>query len=223
MMAVQIEQGWLTHLESEFQKDYMQELKKELVRQKEAGATIYPKNADIFNAFNYTPFDEVKVVVLGQDPYHGPGQAHGLCFSVQDWVTPPPSLKNIYKELWSSGVIDEIPQWWNLEHRAKQWVFLLNAILTVKAHEAASHRKLGWQEFTDHVICSLSDNKEWIVFLLWWWFAKWKLPLIDTEKHHVLTTTHPSPLSAHRGFLGSNCFVECNELLEKQWKKPISR
>ena len=222
-MSVQIEAGWLEKLQGEFQKDYMKKLKEELMRQKNSGISVYPKSVDIFNAFNYTPFDDVKVVILWQDPYHWPGQAHGLCFSVQDGVTPPPSLKNMYKELWNSGQINEIPTWGNLEHRAKQWVFLLNAVLTVKAHEAASHRDLGWQQFTDHVIETLSNEKEGLVFLLRWSFAKSKSSLIDKTKHYVLTTSHPSPLSAYRGFLGSNCFVECNELLNKQWKTPISR
>lgn len=222
-MVVKIDPTWWEHLQEEFEKPYMKSLREELLLQKKQWIEIYPAGPDMFNAFNSTPFDTVKVIILGQDPYHGPWQAHGLSFSVPEWVTPPPSLKNIFKELVQSWLIEEAPRSGNLSRRADQGVFLLNAMLTVKANQAWSHQSLGWQQFTDTVISLLSQKKTWLVFLLWWNFAQSKLSLIDQTKHHVLCAPHPSPLSAHRGFLGSNCFVECNQLLEKQGKTAIFR
>jgi uracil-DNA glycosylase len=183
------------------------------------GITIYPKGQDIFNAFNLTPFDQVKVVVLGQDPYHGPGQAHGLSFSVPEGKTFPPSLINIFKELKDDLGI-EYPISGNLERWAKQGVFLLNAILTVRAGQAASHSKIGWNIFTDQVIKKISENKEGVVFLLWGNFAKSKKDLIDLSKHHVLEAAHPSPL-ARGAFFGCKHFSATNNILLSKGKDPI--
>jgi uracil-DNA glycosylase len=174
----------------------------------------------IFNAFNHTPFDKVKVVLLGQDPYHGPGQAHGLCFSVQRGVPPPPSLKNMFKEL-RDDVGFRIPAHGNLEAWADQGVFLLNATLTVRAGEAGSHQGKGWETFTAAAVRRLSEKREGLVFLLWGRFAHQKEALIDTSRHHVLKAAHPSPLSAHNGFFGCRHFSKANALLEKQGLKPI--
>lgn len=181
---------------------------------------IYPVWGEIFNAFNATSFDAVKVVVLGQDPYHGPGQSHGLCFSVPDWVRQPPSLKNIFKELYTDVWVDT-PWHWNLQKWTNQWVFLLNAILTVRAHDAASHRSIGWEQFTDNVISLLSNKKDWLVFLLWWSFAQSKRKLIDEAKHSVLLAPHPSPLSAYRGFFWCKHFSQTNEILKSQGSSII--
>jgi len=217
-----VDQGRLEYLANEFRKDYMISIQKSLSDEKKSWKTIFPSDENVFNAFNSTPFESVKVVILGQDPYHGDGQAHGLSFSVPDGIKTPPSLRNMYKELLQSGEIDEIPESWNLTDWANQWVLLLNAILTVEASNAASHRNLWRQNFTDKVIEVISKQKKWVIFLLWWGFAKSKISLIDQENHHVLTSVHPSPLSAYRGFLWSNCFKETNELLKNQWDAPIS-
>lgn len=215
-----IEKSWLKVLKEEFEKPYFIEIKKFLVEELEKWKTIYPSAQLIFNAFNSTPFDQVKVVILGQDPYHGPNQAHGLCFSVQDPTPPPPSLKNIYKELKSDLWIEPVESW-NLEKWTKQWVFLLNAILTVEKSKAASHSKIWWETFTDAVIKKISDEKEWVVFLLWWNFAKNKKSLIDTSKHFVLESAHPSPFSAHK-FLWCKHFSKANEILRKEGKEEIN-
>lgn len=218
-VAPQIEASWKEALAEEFQKPYFQQIKLFLQEEKKNGKTIYPPGPLIFNAFNLTPFDEVKVVILGQDPYHGPGQAHGLCFSVPYGVPPPPSLVNIFKEQKADLGIP-IPTHGNLEKWAKQGVFLLNAFLTVRAGEPASHSKIGWQNFTDAVIKKLSDERTGIIFLLWGRFAQNKAELIDTTKHHVLKSAHPSPLSV-TGFLGCKHFSKTNELLTHEGYNPI--
>lgn len=216
----QIEASWKEKLASEFSAEYFQELKRFLVEEKRS-QTVYPRGDQIFNAFNQTTFDNVKVVIIGQDPYHGPGQAHGLCFSVQDGIKPPPSLVNIYKEL-AADIQMEIPSSGNLESWAKQGVLLLNATLTVRAREAGSHQKKGWEQFTDAVIKKLSDEREGLVFLLWGRFAQNKAALVDSEKHHVLTAAHPSPFSAYNGFFGCKHFSKTNEILSSRGDDPIT-
>ena len=211
-MAVQIEESWKKELKNEFKKDYFKSLVAVLKEEKQLGKEIYPAGDEIFNAFTLTPFDKVKVVVLGQDPYHGPGQAHGLCFSVNKGVIVPPSLKNIYKEL-VTDVGFEIPPHGDLSPWAQQGVFLLNASLTVERSKPMSHAGIGWATFTDAVIHLLSQRKEKLVFLLWGRFAQGKIPLIDTDKHTVLTAAHPSPFSAYNGFFGSKHFSKTNESL----------
>ncbi|QQS28113.1 MAG: uracil-DNA glycosylase [Sphingobacteriales bacterium] len=218
-LTPKIEQSWLNVLQDEFQKPYFAEIKQHLVEERQKGIVIYPPGSLIFNAFNKTPFEKVKVVILGQDPYHGPGQAHGLCFSVPNGIDPPPSLKNIFKEL-KADLNVQIPKSGNLEKWAEQGVFLLNAMLTVRANEAASHQKIGWQTFTDAVISILSDKRTGLVFLLWGAFAKTKAKLIDTSKHNILQSGHPSPLS-ERYFFGCKHFSKTNNLLIKQGLKPI--
>ena len=219
-MNINIESSWLEILKDEFEKDYMKDIKSFLVKQIEAGKTIYPNPKNIFKAFDKTPFDKVKVVILGQDPYHWPNQAQGFCFSVEKWQKLPPSLKNIYKELETSLWISPSNSW-DLTAWTEKWVFLLNAILTVEAGKPASHSQIGWEKFTDSVIKTISDKKENIVFLLWGAFAQSKEYLIDKNKHFILKTSHPSPFSANRWFLWSNCFKETNEILEKIWKEKI--
>lgn len=214
-----MEKGWKTVLAQEFQQPYFAAIKTFLVREMQAGKTIYPPGPLIFNAFNQTPFDQVKVVIIGQDPYHQPGQAMGLCFSVPKGVRVPPSLRNIYKEI-KDNTGAEPPQHGDLTPWAQQGVFLLNAMLTVEHGKAGSHRKVGWQTFTDAVIKALSDKKEELVFLLWGNFAKGKKSLIDQSRHHVLEAVHPSPLAGN-AFLGCQHFSKTNELLEKQGKSPI--
>ncbi|HVW95772.1 MAG TPA: uracil-DNA glycosylase [Mucilaginibacter sp.] len=220
-MAVELEPSWLEVLSAEFDKDYMQKLKQFLKQEKEAGQVVYPKNGDIFNAFKHTPFDKVKVVILGQDPYHGPQQAHGLSFSVQKGIAIPRSLENIYKELTTDIPGFKKPDHGNLESWADQGVLLLNATLTVRAYSAASHQKKGWEIFTDEVIKKLSELREGLVFILWGSYAQSKIPLIDQHKHHIIKSVHPSPLSAERGFWGSKPFSKANEYLVKDGKKPI--
>jgi len=216
---IQIEDGWKDVLASEFEQDYFAQLKEFLVDEK-MHHTVYPPGNMIFSAFNHTAFDNVKVVIIGQDPYHGPDQAHGLCFSVPDGIKIPPSLRNIYKEL-----IDDIgiapPQKGDLTNWAKQGVLLLNATLTVRAHQAGSHQKRGWERFTDQAIKSVSDNLDNVVFLLWGAYAQKKAELIDENKHLILKSVHPSPLSAHRGFLGCKHFSQTNAYLIEKGKKPI--
>ncbi len=216
---VQIEEGWKQALAEEFQKPYFAEIKAFLLAKKQADKTIYPPGALIFNAFNQTPFDAVKVVILGQDPYHNPGEAMGLCFSVPRGVKTPPSLVNIYKEIKTSLGI-EPPAHGDLTAWAKQGVLLLNAMLTVEASQPASHQKIGWQTFTDAVIRSISEQKEGVVFLLWGNFARSKKALIDEFKHYVLESAHPSPLAGN-AFQGCGHFSRTNEMLEKQGKAPI--
>ncbi len=216
---VKIEESWKEALKDEFQKPYFSEIKKLLVDAKKEGKIIYPKGSLIFNAFDTTPLDRVEVVILGQDPYHGPGQAMGLSFSVPNNVAVPASLKNIYKEINRDlGVV--IPKHGDLSNWAKQGVFLLNAMLTVEHRQAGSHKKIGWQKFTDAVIKTISDRCEGVVFMLWGNFAKSKKVLIDEIKHYVLESAHPSPL-AGSGFQGCGHFSKANDLLEKQGKKVI--
>lgn len=217
-----LEPSWLRVLSDELEKPYFKELKSFLLNEQQKGFIVFPKNEDIFNAFNYTPFDQLKVVILGQDPYHGQGQAHGLSFSVQKGITPPPSLKNIYKELANDIQDFQIPNHGDLTSWAKQGVLLLNATLTVNAHEPGSHQKQGWEKFTDHVISEISEKKTGVVFLLWGKFAQQKEHLIDTTKHHVLKAAHPSPFSAYNGFFGSKPFSKTNDILKKQGLSPIN-
>jgi len=210
---IQIEESWKNALVDEFQQAYFAVIKQSLLYEKKQGISIYPPGKLIFNAFNLTPFNKVKVVILGQDPYHGQGQAHGLSFSVPDGVAPPPSLKNIYKEIKNNYPNFAIPASGNLTSWANQGVFLLNAMLTVQASKPASHQKLGWQSFTDAVIKALSKKRENLVFMLWGKFAQSKGHLIDFEKHLVLTSPHPSPFSAHSGFFGNQHFMKANTYL----------
>lgn len=219
-MNVKIEQGWKEILKEEFEKPYFQKIVDTLKAEKKAGITIYPPGPLIFNAFNATPFDSIKVVILGQDPYHNVGQAHGLCFSVQDGVPIPPSLINIYKEIKNDLGI-EPPSSGNLSVWAAQGVLLLNAVLTVRANDAASHAKTGWMDFTDAVIQKISTEKEGVIFLLWGKFAQSKEILIDTNKHFILKAAHPSPLSVFNGFFGCKHFSETNKILKSLHKKPI--
>lgn len=221
-MALEFEPSWLEVLHDEFGKEYMIKLRQFLVEEKEAGHKTYPKNADIFNAFWKTPFTELKVVLLGQDPYHGPGQAHGLSFSVQKGIAPPPSLKNIYKELATDIPGFTIPNHGELTEWAQQGVLLLNATLTVRAGSPGSHQKKGWEIFTDTVISKISGQKEGIIFLLWGKFAQAKTELIDEKKHHILKAAHPSPYSADSGFFGCHHFSKTNAILKKEGKEPIN-
>lgn len=211
-MPVKIEPSWKKELRGEFEKDYFKNLVATLKSEKAAGKEIYPAGDEIFNAFALTPFDNVKVVILGQDPYHGPGQAHGLCFSVQKGTIVPPSLKNIYKEL-ETDVNFIKPNHGELTLWAQQGVFMLNASLTVVRATPMSHSKIGWSTFTDAVIKTLSDRKEKLVFLLWGKFAQGKAELIDSKKHTIFTAAHPSPFSAYNGFFGCRHFSKTNESL----------
>ena len=221
-MAVELEPSWLKVLGEEIDKDYMIRLKNFLNTEKEAGHRIYPKGSDIFNAFGKTPFDDVKVVILGQDPYHGPNQAHGLSFSVQDGIATPPSLQNIYKELVTDIPGFKIPQSGNLTKWAEQGVLLLNATLTVRASEAGSHQRKGWETFTDMVIKTISDQKTGVVFILWGNYAQSKINLIDQSKHLIIKSTHPSPLAVSRGgFFGSKPFSKTNAYLAEHGKQEI--
>lgn len=215
-----MEEGWKKALLEDFGAEYMKELKKKLVEELKSGAILYPPPKQIFNAFNLTPFGKVKVVILGQDPYHGRGQAHGLSFSVPSGIMPPPSLVNIFKEIEDDlGV--KVPNGGNLEGWAMQGVLLLNAILTVRANSPASHRDLGWEKLTNAAIKALSDKREHIVFLLWGKFAQEKENLIDKRKHLVLKAPHPSPFSANSGFFGCKHFSKTNEYLVKTNQTPI--
>lgn len=219
---VKIEDSWKEVLRNEFGKAYFQQLKHFLVQEKQAGQTIFPPGKQIFNAFDSTPFDQVKVVIIGQDPYHGPGQAHGLCFSVQPGVAVPPSLVNIYKELADDPQVDfQIPNHGYLQKWAEQGVLLLNATLTVRAHQAGSHQNKGWEKFTDAAIHAINEQKEGIVFMLWGSYAQRKGGFIDTSKHLVLKSPHPSPLSAYRGFFGNRHFSECNAFLKEKGLSAI--
>ena len=218
-MNVQIEETWKEVLLPEFSKDYFIKLT-DFVRKEYQEATIYPPGKLIFNAFNLCPFNKVKVVIIGQDPYHGPGQAHGLCFSVNDGVPAPPSLVNIFKEI-NNDLGKPIPQSGNLTRWAEQGVLLLNATLTVRAHQASSHQRKGWEEFTDAVIRKLAEEKEGLVFILWGAYAQKKGAFIDRNKHLVLTSVHPSPLSAHNGFFGNHHFSRANEYLVRNGKTAI--
>ncbi|WP_419698878.1 uracil-DNA glycosylase [Mucilaginibacter sp. NFX135] len=221
-MANALDPSWMEVLKDEFGKDYMIKLKDFLQNEKAAGQAVYPKNSEIFNAFNTTHFDDVKVVILGQDPYHGAHQAHGLSFSVQKGIAIPRSLSNIYKELQTDIPGFKVPNHGNLEDWAKQGVLLLNATLTVRAGSPGSHQKQGWEEFTDEVIKTISDKKEGIVFILWGAFAQSKAALIDEKKHFILKSPHPSPFSADRGFFGSKPFSKTNEILRREGKQEIN-
>ena len=211
---------WTDLLADEKEKPYIKAIMDFLKKESAKGAIIYPPKDTIFNALKFTPFDHVKVVIIGQDPYHGPNQAHGLCFSVKHGVRPPPSLLNIYKEL-HDDIGFTAPKHGNLEPWTAQGVLLLNATLTVQAHNPQSHSKIGWQTFTDKVIEVLNQHAEPIVYLLWGAYAQSKEALIDTKKHLVLTAAHPSPLSAHRGFLGCRHFSKANEWLVSQSRTPV--
>lgn len=212
--------AWKTFLEPEFEQDYMQALRKFLKQRLDAGAVIYPPAKDRFNAFSYTPFEQVKVVILGQDPYHGPGQAHGLCFSVRPGVTPPPSLKNIFRELESDLGISS-PGHGNLESWARQGVFLLNSVLTVEQGKPGAHQGKGWERFTDKAVELLNARCDNIVFMLWGSYALKKGSIVDRSRHLVMEATHPSPLSAHRGFLGCRHFSRANAYLKQHHQAPI--
>ena len=218
-MEVRIEESWKNALADEFGKPYFESLVRFLHSEKAAGHTIYPPGSQIFRAFELTPLDNLKVVILGQDPYHGPGQAHGLSFSVSAGVPAPPSLKNIFKEI-ESDLCVKMSGYPDLEKWARQGVLLLNAVLTVRAGQPTSHSKVGWQEFTDAVIRYISDNCEGVVFLLWGNFARTKSALIDHSKHHVLEAAHPSPL-ARGAFFGCRHFSQTNALLASRGLRPI--
>ena len=218
--SVNIDPSWKKVLSHEFVQPYFSDIKQFILTEKQKGKRVYPPGSQIFNAFNLTPFDKVKVVILGQDPYHGPGQAHGLSFSVPQGIAQPPSLVNIFKELKSDLNIDP-PAHGNLESWAKQGVLLLNAVLTVNDSEAASHKNAGWEKYTDAVIKTVSDSKEHVVFILWGRFAQNKESLIDTKQHCVIKSAHPSPLSAHAGFLGSKPFSKTNAYLLEHGIKEI--
>ena len=219
-MDVKIEASWKKELQGEFSKPYFQQIVLHLKTEKLQGKIIYPPGPYIFNAFNTTPFDQVKVVILGQDPYHGAGQAHGLCFSVLNGVQSPPSLLNIFKEL-QDDIGIPVPRNGNLIHWAQQGVFLLNASLTVRAGEPMSHAKIGWAEFTDTVIRKISEDKNHVVFILWGKFAQEKRVLIDESKHLILRSVHPSPLSAYGGFFGCKHFSKTNQWLISKGIDPV--
>lgn len=220
--SIRIEESWKQALSAEFSKPYFQSLRDFLYAEKAAGTTVYPPGKQMFAAFDATPFDQVKVVILGQDPYHGPGQAHGLSFSVQPGVAVPPSLRNIYQELQQDPEVSfQVPHHGYLQSWAEQGVLLLNAMLSVRAHQAGSHQKKGWESFTDSVIEAINREKEQVVFLLWGSYAQKKGAHIDTEKHLVLKAPHPSPLSAYRGFFGCRHFSQTNHYLASQNLAPI--
>jgi uracil-DNA glycosylase len=214
-----IETSWKEALSEEFQSDYFSRLKDFLISEKK-NYRIYPPGSDIFSAFNHTPFENVKVVILGQDPYHGKGQANGLCFSVNDGIKKPPSLQNILKEL-NTDLGIPFPESGNLEKWAKQGILLLNATLTVRAAQAGSHQNKGWELFTDSIIRKLSAEKENLVFILWGNYARAKKSMINTEKHFIVESPHPSPFSAHSGFFGSRPFSKTNDYLAQVGKSPI--
>lgn len=217
---IKLHPSWLAVLADEFDKPYMQQLKAFLLAEKKAGKTIYPAAENWFNALNSTPFDKVKVVILGQDPYHGPGQAHGLCFSVRPGVPAPPSLVNMFQEL-KNDLNIAVSRHGNLQHWAEQGVLLLNAVLTVEQGRANAHQGRGWEIFTDACIAHLNRDREGLVFLLWGSYAQKKGQLIDRKKHLVLEAPHPSPLSAHRGFFGCKHFSKTNDYLRQHGETEI--
>lgn len=219
-MAEILQNQWAKYLNAEFEQEYYQQLRAFLAQEYQT-KTIYPDMYDIFNALHYTDYDQVKVVILGQDPYHGPGQAHGLSFSVQPGVAIPPSLKNMYKEL-QDDLGCTIPNHGYLKSWADQGVLLLNTSLTVVANQANSHQKIGWEKFTDKVIQVLNDRQDPVIFILWGRNARSKEKLIDTQRHYIIQSAHPSPLSAHNGFFGSKPFSKANALLEMMGKAPIN-
>ncbi|MDT8428212.1 MAG: uracil-DNA glycosylase [Pseudomonadales bacterium] len=218
--ALRLHDSWKQYLLEEFEQAYMQSLKNFLLDQKHKGKTIYPAGGQIFSALDSTPFEQVRVVILGQDPYHGPGQAHGLCFSVKPGVEIPPSLRNIYKEI-SADLGLPIPQHGFLQSWAEQGVLLLNSVLTVEAGKAASHQGKGWEIFTDKVIAVLNEKREHLVFMLWGSYAQKKGAFIDRKRHLVLTSPHPSPLSASRGFFGNQHFSRTNTYLQTHGQEPV--
>lgn len=219
-MNVKIEPSWREHLEEEFAKPYFQKLV-EFVRSEYAAGVCYPPGRFIFNAFNLCPFDKVRVVIIGQDPYHEPGQAHGLSFSVNEGVAFPPSLQNIFKEI-ADDCGTPMPQSGDLTRWARQGVLLLNATLTVRAHSAGSHQRRGWEQFTDAAIRALSEHRQHLVFLLWGGYARSKAQLIDQQRHLILQSVHPSPLSANRGgWFGNHHFTLCNRYLQSHGMEPI--
>ncbi len=220
LSSIHIDDSWKNVLVHEFAQPYFSDIKKQLLQEKELWHVVYPLWSHIFNAFTLTPFDKVRVVILGQDPYHGEWEAHGLCFSVQDGVKLPPSLKNIFKEL-NTDIGMSLPTKWDLTHRAEQWVFLLNASLTVRKDEPNSHKDIGWQHFTDAVIKTISDKKDGVIFLLRWAFAQKKKELIDTTRHIILECPHPSPFSVHKWFFGCKHFSKVNEILKSRGEKEI--
>jgi len=215
-------QTWKDALSHEKAQPYFQQILQFVEQERAAGKIIFPPQKDVFNAFRHTEFSDVKVVILGQDPYHGPGQAHGLCFSVLPGIKTPPSLNNMYKELARDIPGFAIPNHGHLTAWAEQGVLLLNTVLTVEQGQAHSHAKIGWERFTDAVIAQLNAHRSDIVFLLWGSHAQKKGSMIDTQRHHILKTTHPSPLSAHRGFLGCGHFSATNHILEQQGHQPIN-
>lgn len=218
--AIQLEPSWLAHLAPQFEQPYMQSLRGFLRQEKSAGKVIYPRGSEMFAAFDHTPLDQVRVVILGQDPYHGPGQAHGLCFSVRPGVHIPPSLVNIYKELEQDLGITP-PNHGCLTHWADQGVLLLNSVLSVERGQAASHQGQGWEQFTDSAIDVVNRECEHVVFMLWGAYAQRKGAVIDVTRHCVLKAPHPSPLSAHRGFFGCGHFSQANDYLVAQGREPV--
>ena len=219
--AIKLHPQWLAALQPEFEAPYMAELRQFLATQKAAGKIIYPAGNDWFNALNSTPLDQVKVVILGQDPYHGPGQAHGLSFSVPEGVRQPPSLVNIYKEL-ADDMGGNIPQHGNLSRWAEQGVLLLNSVLTVEQGQAGAHQGKGWERFTDAVIHAVNEQCEHVVFMLWGAYAQKKAAYVDKQRHCILQAPHPSPLSAYRGFFGCQHFSKANSYLQNKGQKPIN-
>ena len=217
---VKLHDSWLSPLKAEFDAPYMAALREFLMAEREGGKQIFPKGSEWFHALDATPLEDVRVVILGQDPYHGDGQAHGLCFSVREGVAPPPSLINIHKEMHSDLGLAP-PRHGNLEHWARQGVLLLNAVLTVEAHRAASHQGKGWERFTDAVVRLVNDKAEPVVFILWGAYAQKKAAFVDRTRHLVIASPHPSPLSAHAGFFGSRPFSRANAFLVEHGQKPI--
>lgn len=216
------EQTWSSVIGAEKQQPYFMDIMQRVSAERAAGKDIYPPEKDVFSAFRYTPFDQVKVVILGQDPYHGPNQAHGLCFSVQPGIATPPSLLNMYKELKTDIPGFEIPNHGCLSSWTTQGILLLNTVLTVERSKAHSHAKFGWETFTDAVISAINTHREGVIFLLWGAHAQKKGQMIDRQRHHVLTAPHPSPLSAHRGFLGCKHFSQTNQILQQKGLAPIN-
>lgn len=217
---IRLESSWRNQLEGEFSQPYMVALREFLLQRKRSGAVIYPPGKLIFNALDSTPFGQVRVVIIGQDPYHGPGQAHGLCFSVPQGVTPPPSLANIYREL-AEDIGGFVPTHGNLQAWADQGVLLLNAVLTVERGQANAHQGKGWERFTDRIVDQLNRHGEHLVFMLWGSYAQKKGAAIDRNRHLVLAAPHPSPLSAHRGFFGCRHFSKANAWLSSHGRQPI--
>jgi len=219
---IKIHESWLKFIKSEFDKEYMKNIKKSILNYKKSGKIIYPKNNEIFNAINLTDFEKTKVIILGQDPYHGPGQAHGLSFSVKDGIKPPPSLINIFKEIESDLSINVEKGNGNLTRWAKQGVLLLNSLLTVEKGKPLSHKEIGWETLTDKIIEVLNQNKRGLVFILWGSHARSKKYLISQNENLIIESSHPSPLSAHRGFIGSKPFSRTNKYLVKNNMDPIN-